>query len=529
MHVLATLQARVALLTITASLAASCASDRPAGAVDAGLVDVSADATADDAVGVDALDARDAASDDADAADERDLRDGDTPDAACDGLGCACDAASDCASGYCVAFGPGGARICSELCADSCSLEGYECAVLENSGGDAVRLCVPAADPTCEPCDSVADCGSLAAACLPLVDGDFCLGACDDETPCPVGFSCRQPPAADLPVCVPDLGVCSPCVDADGDRYGVGLSCLGPDPVDDDPTVYPGAPELCDGLDNDLNGVTDDVPARDRNACGGCEVLAGDPGAACGPCGRDTFVCDGSDAVRCDGDTYGNACGGCATTVALPGDSCGVCGSGTWGCDGAGGVVCQGDRGDDARNACGGCDPLATTPGGPCGTCGTGTAFCAGPEVMGCLGDAGPAVLNGCGGCAALTEAPGDACGTCGAGVVSCTGTDATTCLRDPGSAALNACGGCGTLSGAPGDTCGACGVGVLECDGEDTVLCAGEPTDAPASCLALHTARFGAVVGTVAGGTHTLRIVSAPNNTLTGSSDTTRATPTPP
>jgi MYXO-CTERM domain-containing protein len=49
----------------------------------------------------------------------------------------------------------------------------------------------------------------------------------------------------------------NPCPDQDLDFF---TTCDG-DCDDLDPTVYPGAPEIDDGLDNDCNGVVDDLPA----------------------------------------------------------------------------------------------------------------------------------------------------------------------------------------------------------------------------------------------------------------------------
>ncbi len=44
-------------------------------------------------------------------------------------------------------------------------------------------------------------------------------------------------------------------VDADGDGFAEDVDC-----DDDDPATYPGADELCDGVDNDCNGLVDDDP-----------------------------------------------------------------------------------------------------------------------------------------------------------------------------------------------------------------------------------------------------------------------------
>jgi len=56
-----------------------------------------------------------------------------------------------------------------------------------------------------------------------------------------------------------DDGSFSACSGADAD--GDGHTGCGGDCNDSNPAVYQGAPELCDGLDNDCNGVTDDAVA----------------------------------------------------------------------------------------------------------------------------------------------------------------------------------------------------------------------------------------------------------------------------
>jgi hypothetical protein len=86
-------------------------------------------------------------------------------------------------------------------------------------------------------------------------------------------------------------GLCvTDCTDQDGDGY-----CAADDCDDGDPTVNPGAFEICDGLDNDCDGQIDDgvhcaVCRTDsecvagQSCCGGvCTELATDP-INCGAC-----------------------------------------------------------------------------------------------------------------------------------------------------------------------------------------------------------------------------------------------------
>jgi hypothetical protein len=86
-------------------------------------------------------------------------------------------------------------------------------------------------------------------------DGGVCATAedCDDRDPC-TADSCDA-----LMGCLYEL------VDEDGDSYAEGV-CVTPtlsggDCNDMNETVYPGAPELCDELDNDCNDTVDDEVA----------------------------------------------------------------------------------------------------------------------------------------------------------------------------------------------------------------------------------------------------------------------------
>lgn len=466
--------------------------DEPDGAADVGGGDAESDAAADADE-----DAGDTAGDDvvSDVAADA-LDDADVPDVAedCDTLGCACDVDADCVSGYCLDVVGRDRGVCSEFCAEECSEPGYDCRLLINEEGDAVRLCVPADDPWCEPCDVVSDCGDLRATCAPLDDGTrACLTPCDDDTRCPSGASCQRIETEDGEgrFCTPDSGLCDGCVDRDGDLHGVGPDCLGPDEDDTDETVYDGAPELCDEVDNDGDGEVDEGFDLDS-----------DP-ANCGACGVDCRVEGGL--------------GACESGVCVVVD----CPEGFADCDDDASNACETDLSSDSR--CGTCLVPEGEPGTVCGTCDSGVWTCGDDGDTTCEGDGGLDALNACGGCAELEDEPDAACGACDGGRWACDGLNAVTCEGDPG---RNACGGCVELAHAPGDACGTCDAGAWTCDGGDALVCDGDPgDDAPASCTVLRgPAQFGGALGGFA--TPTVDGRYRPANTIQLTTDTVTFSP---
>jgi hypothetical protein len=73
------------------------------------------------------------------------------------------------------------------------------------------------------------------------------------------------------------------CTDGDGDGYGTGVDCLGPDCNDTDPDINPGEAEVCDdGIDNNCDGQIDE-----------------DCGTACGDVGDDCTVNEDCCSLRC--------------------------------------------------------------------------------------------------------------------------------------------------------------------------------------------------------------------------------------
>ena len=229
--------------------------------------------------------------------------------------------------------------------------------------------------PPGEPCDADLECTSLLCVSIGQgIDTGFCTNRCQSAASCAsIGdnwdcLSLQTDQGEFIQVCAP----ANLCYDRDGDGYGVGPGCLGRDCNDADPTIYPGADEFCNGIDNDCDGVPDNRPVDANQSC-----PTGEPGV-CGigrtacvnatlQCQQTVFpgqqqeVCDGLDN-DCDGlvdelpseDGNNNFVRGTGLPCAAAG---GTCPDGLTICDPTQGIICAGGSGGSGDDSlCDGID-----------------------------------------------------------------------------------------------------------------------------------------------------------------------------
>jgi MYXO-CTERM domain-containing protein len=206
------------------------------------------------------------------------------------------------------------------LCMTHCTFSGSACA--------AGKACFPA-DPDLNVCVPAGNL-QLGAACdpdlpsgqpEPCADGLICLQTsptnthvgqcfklCATTANCPAGNQCN------LFQGFPEAGYCS-CIDADNDGH-----CQADDCNDQNPSVHPGAQEICGNLvDDDCDGLTDEGCCQDFDgdgyldaACGGNDCNDANPHVHPGAVER----CNDSIDNNCDGQVNE----GCSTCTDQDGD-----------------------------------------------------------------------------------------------------------------------------------------------------------------------------------------------------------------
>jgi hypothetical protein len=258
-------------------------------------------------------------------------------------FGAPCTQNLDCFSGFCVE-GPDG-DICTSLCAESCP-DGFLCKGVQNANQDVTFICLPSLERRCTPCQDDTQCGG--GACVTLDGSERCAPTCAGAADCVSGYECVADPTGEHAgqFCQPITGSCSCNPTSDGGLRTCSVTndtgtCLGIETCE--PTSGWGActaaaasAEVCDGADNDCNGLVDDGDLGGAacantvagvGSCVGITVCAGLGGEVCqGPipeaesCDFKDNDCDGAvDEAFKTGDLYTafEHCGACYVNCGL--------------------------------------------------------------------------------------------------------------------------------------------------------------------------------------------------------------------
>lgn len=200
-------------------------------------------------------------------------------------------------------------------------------------------LCLKEGESYCKPCQEDLQCDGKS--CVVVGDGTFCTDACAVDEDCPAGYGCSAV-AGGGTYCVPANGTCDctpdtagakkPCEAANDLGTCVGFSICDPQVGWLECNASAPATEICDGKDNDCNGIVDDgLPVsqdcsqqNEFGTCAGKSTCVGSQGWVCSAKIPAAEICDFADN-DCDAlvdENFKDATGKYASS-----EHCGTCNS----------------------------------------------------------------------------------------------------------------------------------------------------------------------------------------------------------